>query len=453
MNKNIALFSGVAIFVALFYQQEPGINLSLFTLLIWIFLFATSKKEVHTKEFWCLSAALFVSVGAFAWYGDFISFAALFCSLSAILIKVTKTHLSALLLPIAAFVNYASTPFRILLLDKWLPFGQTESGAFKKKIIAYLLIPAFFLSCFAFIYASGSKAFSSLFAVDFNINYGQLIGLSIVGFLICFSVVHPYISNIIISANGNISHSFNQATLTHKPLFGFADLKIERKSAQITLLLLNILLVVFIIIYNIETFKNIQNNTFPLPEELYGRIYALIFSIVMAITIIMLYFKGALNFDEKNRILKQLSYVWLALNIMLITSIVITNNEYIYASGLTFKRLGIYIFLFLALIGLVVTYLKLKNQKTNFYLVSRMLWATYTTLIVGAIINWSWVVTKYNFNIPASYDLEYTKSLPYNKQLLYDRKLIPETEFAKIIENHSRLNFLSGTIYYYNLKH
>lgn len=451
MNKNIALFSGVAIFVALFYRQEPGINLSLFTLLIWFFLFFTSKKEVHTKEFWRLSAALFVSVGAFAWYGDFISFAALFCSIVIIATRVYKPSLNVLLIPFAAFINFASFIVRAPFIQKWLPINYGTTKDIYKKLFYYFIIPGALIAGFLTVYTFNSNRFQSFFNFNWDINFFKLAFLTGLGFFIMFSFLHYWIPALLLQQEKYFNDQFSPSFNRFATKYNNADINFYRKSGQISLIALNLLVIVFIITYCIEQFGT-ATTTNNLSEDLHTRVCLLIFSIVMAISVIMLFFKGVLNFNEQSQLLKKLSFVWVGLNIILVFVVALKNNQYIFNYGLTFKRIGVYIFLLLCTTGLVFTLLKIQNKKTNIYLISRMVWTAFTTLVIGAVINWSWFVTDFNLKHGSFFDLEYAKSLEFNKQLLYNRKLIPETEFAKIIENHTRLNFLSQNFYYRNLK-
>ena len=83
----------------------------------------------------------------------------------------------------------------------------------------------------------------------------------------------------------------------------------------------------------------------------------------MAVGVILFYFKGGFNFDEKAAQLKRLAKIWIALNCVLIVSAVMKNTEYIAFFGLTYKRLGVYLFLVLALIGLMLSFQKIIRHR------------------------------------------------------------------------------------------
>jgi hypothetical protein len=49
----------------------------------------------------------------------------------------------------------------------------------------------------------------------------------------------------------------------------------------------------------------------------------------MAVGVILFYFKGGFNFDEKATSLKKLAKIWIILNAVLIVSAIIKNSEYV----------------------------------------------------------------------------------------------------------------------------
>jgi hypothetical protein len=241
-----------------------------------------------------------------------------------------------------------------------------------------------------------------------------------------------------------------------KPTFSFLEIDFERKSGEISLVLLNILLLFFIITYNYEQFFS-TGEPASLSSELHQRVAIIIFSIIMAIAVIMFYFKSSFNFDINASLLKKLALIWVILNAILIISAFIKNSEYVLNFGLTFKRLGVYIFLILSLVGLFLTYLKIKLKKTNVYLLSNMAWIFFFTFIITSWFNFSWIVTKYNIAFHKNEDVEYLRSLNFNKQILYNTyKNDPlwsnyfENE-SRFIESEKKKNLLSSSLYYYYL--
>ncbi|WP_316803625.1 DUF4173 domain-containing protein [Pedobacter nototheniae] len=133
-------------------------------------------------------------------------------------------------------------------------------------------------------------------------------------------------------------------------------------------------------------------------SDLHQGTNALIFSIVMAMAVILYFFRGNLNFYSKSKSLKILAYAWMVQNMILIISVFIRDGYYIEYHGLTHKRIGVLVFAILCIIGLTTVYLKVAKQKTLFYLfkVNGNIW--FILLLAFSTINWDVFIVKYNFS-------------------------------------------------------
>jgi hypothetical protein len=154
-------------------------------------------------------------------------------------------------------------------------------------------------------------------------------------------------------------------------------------------------------------------------------------------------------------LLRLLAYLWISLNAVLALIAIFQIGKYVHYYGLTFKRIGVYIFLLLSIIGLMITTFKLIFVKTNVYLLNRMAWIFFITIIIGFNINWSWVVTKYNITYQEKPDLYYLKYLDYNKCLMYetfgDYSTVDtpyDNSISKEVQRMKEKSFLSKNLYY-----
>jgi uncharacterized membrane protein len=325
-----------------------------------------------------------------------------------------------LLYPPLWFINYSCFIFKFFSFKYWLP-KKITGNEFFKRLLAMVLIPGFLLLVFTVLYASSSDVFYSFFqTIPFNFNFFELLFLACFGFFLSFNLWFVFIPRSVVRINRQLGANFNASKqIVLKPTFSFLEINFERKSGEISLILLNILLIFFIITYNYEQFFSVVKKG-SLSDEIHQRVATLIFSIVMAIGVIMFYFKSTFNFDKKAGLLKKLSYLWVILNTLLTVSAFIKNAEYISDFGLTYKRIGVYIFLLLSLTGLIITYVKIHYQKTNAFLLTHMLRIFFFTFIIGSWINFSWIVTKYNIQFQKLPDVAYLKSLQFNKQILFN---------------------------------
>ena len=350
-------------------------------------------------------------------------------------------------------LNFATFIFRVFQFDKWLPQKRTEG--FWQKFLAVVLIPALLLIIFFGIYTQGSSHFASLFfEYELDINLWEVIALSILGFFLAFNFFNYTVYDFIFKQNHHLKNDFLNEDKTLKPTYDFLDLKSERLSGIISFIGLNILLLFFIITFNYEQFFEFQKSTAnQLAEETHERVGAVIASIVMAVGVIMFYFKGSFNFDKEAKSLKILAKIWVFLNAVLVISAFAKNSEYVMNLGLTYKRLGVYAFLSLSIIGLIFTFIKINKQKTNAYLFNQMFWYVYGTILVCSFINWGGIITANNLarkDFSANYHFN---SVDFNdKQLLeYYKKTNEkqmEQELLKKVKSHQDKSFLSKSLYY-----
>lgn len=449
MKKNLFFFTSVILFVVLFYQQTPGLNISIFSLVAWLFLSGITPAAKRTPVFWVLSATSLISMGAFAWYGDFISFAALFLALSVTGFKAFYPRLNVLVVPFNIAFNYVTFIFRVLRLQKWLGIRLSGNGLIKKGI-SYVLIPGTLVAVFIGVYAAASAKFASLFVLDLNFDLFQFAVLTALGFFLMFNFFYSSVPKVFIAYNGYLKDDFSEgfAQRGNKGFYGL-DVVSQRRSGEISLVLLNVVLIFFIIVYGTEQLGAAAVSQ-TLSSEVHERVYVLMLSIVMAIAVIMMYFGGRLNFDQRAAGLKKLSFLWMGLNLLLIATVLFRNLEYVTAYGLTFKRIGVFVFLLLSFCGLIATWVKLRKRKTNIFLLNRMVWVAFFMLVVGGAVNWSWLVTRYNTSRFADPDWSYLESLKYNKELLnkiYIKKGMDRTKLVEEVYAEREKPFLSKNLY------
>ena len=275
------------------------------------------------------------------------------------------------------------------------------------------------------------------------------------GFFISFTFWNYWIPEVCHEKNDLLDNDFKEAVKTqNQNSFSFLDIDFERKSGEITFFLLNILLLVFITTYNYEQFFEVVKKI-NLSSDTHERVTAVIFSIIMAVGIILFYFKGGFNFDEKARKLKKLAKIWILLNGVLILSTIIKNSEYVSFFGLTYKRLGVYAFLILAIIGLVISFIKITKQKTNAFLFNQMIWYFYGTILLCSFVNWGNLITNYNISVNKGVEPTFLSRLNFNDEVRRDYFLqnkldgqyIEISKEKEIIRMQSK-PFLSKPLYY-----
>lgn len=455
MKKLHFILASSLVFTLLFYNEDLGLNWAIFGMMQTCLICYFFQDKFTSRSHLILVVASVLSCFAFAWYGDFSSFFAMALSIIFLQFKTQEPKLKLLQALPLVFVNGIASLGRILMFSQYLPKRKVNSG-FAKKLIAYFVIPALFLGLFLIVYSFGSDHFSSLFTGYYlDIDVWQAFVLTALGFFISFTFWNYWIPEVCHEKNDLLDNDFKEAVKTqNQNSFSFLDIDFERKSGEITFFLLNILLLVFITTYNYEQFFEVVKKI-NLSSDTHERVTAVIFSIIMAVGIILFYFKGGFNFDEKARKLKKLAKIWILLNGVLILSTIIKNSEYVSFFGLTYKRLGVYAFLILAIIGLVISFIKITKQKTNAFLFNQMIWYFYGTILLCSFVNWGNLITNYNISVNKGVEPTFLSRLNFNDEVRRDYFLqnkldgqyIEISKEKEIIRMQSK-PFLSKPLYY-----
>ena len=178
---------------------------------------------------------------------------------------------------------------------------------------------------------------------------------------------------------------------------GIMALRNENKTGIISLVLLNVLLLginVIDIIY--VWFGSNYNNDINFSEYVHEGTGLLIFSILLAMMLLLFFFRGNLNFYKRNKWLRYGAYAWLLQNSLLVISVLLRDYYYIAHDGLAYKRIGVLIFLVLVLTGLITVFIKIYQRKTAYYLLKVNAWIAIIMLVLCSCIHWDETIARYN---------------------------------------------------------
>ena len=183
---------------------------------------------------------------------------------------------------------------------------------------------------------------------------------------------------------------------------------------SISLLLVNILAMVLNVTDGSTTWIGEVSTS---GAELKRGVHAGTSSIITAVILasgVLLY---AIRFPTKdfNRS-KQLGIAWLAQNGVMVATVALRNFHYTDAYGLTYKRIGVWLFLILTSTGLVFLGRALLYGGGILSLLRRQSWAVYLVLAFAALPNWPGLITRYNLSAARMHiDQRYLMGLtPYN---------------------------------------
>nr|MBK9651160.1 DUF4173 domain-containing protein [Bacteroidota bacterium] len=400
MKKNdwILLFS-LAVYSVLFYAQSFGINFLLFSVFVCIMLFVRNKELIKNKTWNIVALCTIASGFAVFVYGNYLSFVANVISLSilsALRFNQQTSILLGLLYAVYSYVGAIAYMFKDYAERKKVEVEKSHPMAIK---ILLVVIPVLIVTVFFLLYQSSNPVFYN-FTQKINFDFISLafIRFVIIGFILLYGFYYHRTINIFQTADEQAANNLRKENAVYKSFFGNGfTIEYENISGQILLGLLNVLLLTVNLLDIIYLW-----GTGGLPQ---GMSYAaflhqgtgtLITSIVLAVSIILFYFRGALNYFEKNKSLRILAFVWVLQNIFMVISTAYRNHIYIEEYFLTYKRIGVYVYLFLCVIGLVTTFIKIKNIKSNWYLFRVNSWWCYALLIACSFVSWDLLITKFN---------------------------------------------------------
>lgn len=215
-------------------------------------------------------------------------------------------------------------------------------------------------------------------------------------------------------------------------------LKHEYQTAVYTFVVLNALLFFVNVLDLIWVWFSPQTRTAAeLSQYVHEGTWLLIFSIILAMLVVLLFLRGNLNFYPRNKQLRELAILWLAQNAFLALSVGVRNGHYIDQYGLAYGRIVVVFFLILVVFGLYTMYQKVIGPRTAFYLLEINGRAILLLLLVAAAFNWDSLITRHN--------LQRENPDIYHLQYMLDNNLTPLLEAAQNATmlgdrlNHSKL--------------
>lgn len=417
---------GGLIFQLLFWDEFLGLNLLLYTLFIVAITF--TDKEIPNHKGKIYTALPHLAIAIYITYNNsvlaivtwFITLAIYLGTAHFVMLKSAATAL------IWGVLQTISGPYGIVTKLNATKIGKINFKPIIKPI-KYIVLPLLMVVIFCSLYSTANPIFAK---------YNDLITDSIADFfnrifsfmfvdislpkcltilLGCFITAGMLVglkSNLLDNVELRESDLLTRKRRDVKNQSLFQDfralfsgnqankklaLKTENIIGVISFIALNVLLLLLNGI-DVSTLwlNNVADTGKNFSAELHDGTNTLIFSIVIAMFIIVYFFSGNLNFYKKNKWIKLLAYLWIAQNAFLVVSVFHRDYDYIFYHGLTYKRIGVAVFATLSLIGLATVYLKVAQQKSVFFLyrVNSKIW--YILLVVLSFINWDTLIVRYN---------------------------------------------------------
>ncbi len=415
---------GAILFNIIFWQQKLGINTLFFDIFILASVFYLYPADLKTNVTKWLLAGHIITVAAVIIHNTILSKLAFSATLLLIVVFTQYLHRSVWYAAGSAFMNYILMVPSFFTNAKQIKKGSVSLYSLRKSI-RFLVIPTLLLLVFLLLYNISNSVFSSILN-DIGLSLQKfflrffdwfswlrlwflLLGLFITGGLLLKSNIH-YFSQKDITRHDALNRkktdlvkwretSWYQllALVMGKLANGTMALRNENKTGIISLILLNILLLsinCIDVVYVWFGFK--YNNNLNLAAYVHEGIGMLIFSIVLAMALVLFFFRDNLNFYKKNKLLRFGAYAWLLQNMVLVISVLLRDYYYIAHMGLAYKRIGVLLFLILVLFGLMTVFIKIRQVKTTYFLLRVNAWFAIIILVAASCIHWDEQIATYN---------------------------------------------------------
>jgi Leucine-rich repeat (LRR) protein len=415
MKKNdFILIIAVAIYSYLFYQQLAGINFLIFSFSLVILLFMKDQTLWKNRNWLILAAGSLIS-GVFVFmHGSTLAIIANIVSL-LLLAAISLNRKSSV---IAAFIHSlyseaSSIPF--MIIDIVVNSHRREKSTKKNvwvRLTLGLVIILIILVMFI-LYQKANPLFYN-FTKDINLDFisFEWIRFTLLGFIILYAFFYqrtfPAFQRFDTNAPGKLSPSVNSDDSENKKRRKFMGIETEWKAGITLLALLNILILsVNVIDINYLWAGHVLPEGVTMADSLHQAVGTIIFSIIIAIGVLLFIFRSDMNFYKKNKLIKILALVWIIQNMFIVVSTLYRNRLYIDEFTLTYKRIGVYVYLALTFAGLISAMVKVASARSNWYLFRFNGWSFYAALIILPAVNWDMYITNYNLKYSKQTDMKY----------------------------------------------
>lgn len=426
----------------LFWSEAPGINFFLFTILLMAVLLyrfpkSRSRREVRFTGLLTLLSAIMVVVHGSSW-----SLVAAIVSLALFAVLVAEEKVKTFYIAVVqSIANLFVWPFALAAERK-----QQNSGKVKFRRFGFylrvILLPLLITGVFLILYSSGNPHFGKLFDGFFKWLDQVMDAMSILHMLF-FGWGLFTIGWLLFHFKSRIEKYDQQSdemvrVRKIKSVFsGMIALRNELKTGMVLLVLLNLLLLT-VNYFDLRRvwIDFVVPENFSLKKFVHEGTWILMFSILLSMLVLLWIFRGNMHFFKENKTLKLLSYCWIGQNIFLVFSLFKRNYEYIAWHGLAYGRIVVVFFLIACLLGLILFWIKIKKDKSVFYMLRIHSFAVYLMIVFAGLINWGKLIVNFNLNHPNAAQIDVSFYLQTGNgalPLLYEN----ESVIRKQIEAHA----------------
>jgi Domain of unknown function (DUF4173) len=471
--KTILTIIGAIVFNIVFWQEKVAMNMVIFdAFILWsvFYLYPSAFSKPGTR--WLLPLHL-VTLAAVVIHNTMLSKLACCTTLLLVMAFVQYLHRSVWYAAGSALMNVVLMVVSFFEGLTGLKRGKIPSLGLR-RVARFIIIPLMIVAVFTGLYSMANTVFMNVvndaaiaigdfFSKFFTwFSWGRfgflLAGVFITGALLLKTNVNFFSEKDSKQTNSLWRKKHNMQLWKQSGLFdlltlfmgrfanGMLALRNENTVAIISLVMLNGLLCCINVIDIVYVwFGFTYHNNLNLSAYVHEGAGLLIFSIVLAMLVLLFFFRGNLNFYKKNKWLRYGAYLWILQNMVLVISVLIRDYYYFAHMGMAYKRIGVVVFLLLVLAGLITLFIKIHYRKTNYYLLRVNAWFAIVVLVISSCIHWDeWIATsnlarKGSIPVDVNFLLSLSdKTLP----IIEKNKEVLDTAY---LSAHGEVNYVYGT--------
>jgi hypothetical protein len=411
----------IAHYSFLFYQQGAGLNFLLFSIAIVAALGLMRPSAIRTKH-WMISAVL-VLVSGLAVYlnGSKLAIAA---NVTSLMLFSAQSAAPGTSLLVSFFLSVCSVggAYVFMIIDffdrraqraQTVPGEEAQkrvSGRFWAVLVAIVIVLIFFL-----LYRSTNVLFREL---------TKHINLDWISWRWCFFTLIGAVAVyglFFLRKFGGIGENSSRYTRNLAPgeaTSNWGDsLMGEDNERFLGLLLFGLLNVLVLFVNGVDLLFQFGDQKLPpgitLTSYVHQGVGLLILNVLMAMLLVLFFFRGRLNFNKSYGTLRILAVLWLFQNVLMLFFMAGRNNLYTELYGMTYKRIGVYFYLLLTAIGVATIAVKVFSRKTNTWLFRINTWLFFSVFVFASLISWSRFVTWYSLYKSDYVNRAYLSSMNY----------------------------------------
>jgi len=404
MKTTLLRTIGALTFGLLFYDQNLGINMLLFAMVAITAVFIT-QKETRTRKPFIFITSLYLLSAVFVFtVNSLLSITTCIVTFLVFVGSISGKQNSI-------YVQWLNGIYQSLLGALHNKLDQKETSPSKDDksnygfIVLTITIVTTLVILFAGLYSQANPILNSWISkinLEF-INIGWVI-TTLMGYFLLMNITSRAELDVITIPDRKASIILSKKSISESASL---SLHLEKRLGVILLSALNGLIIVYIITDIWYILQDPLEDAATLSKTVHEGVNALITSIGVAITTILILFRGNLNFYKKSANLRKLTYLWIAFNIIIILLIAFKNYQYSSGFGLTYKRLGVFIYLALCISGMVTTYFKIARTLNLHFMIRANARVAFIILITMSSFSWNREITAFNLSHVEHPDISY----------------------------------------------